>query len=139
MLRDLKPGDPIPALVVDVDGPSMKVFSVLMRDPNPIHFDRDLVRSLGVGDAPVNQGTLNMAYPINALLRLVASPTQLRSFRCRFTGSVYEGDVVTVGGEITSVDGGTATVDVWLDRQDGSRVLSGSAVLALEPQDSEII
>lgn len=138
MLHELKAGDPIPPLVVDVDGPSMKVFSVLMRDPNPIHFDRELVRSLGVGDAPVNQGTLNMAYPINALLQLVESPAQLRTFRCRFNGSVYEGDVVTAGGEVTSIDGATASVTIWLDRQDGTRVLSGSAVLALHLEDSEI-
>lgn len=129
MLHDLKVGDPIPPLVVEVDLPSMKVFSVIMRDPNPIHFDRELVRSLGLGDAPVNQGTLNMAYPINALLQLVDSPDQLRSFRCRFMGSVYEGDVVTAAGEVTAVEDGIVSVDVWLDRQDGTRVLKGSAQL----------
>lgn len=138
-LPELAVGDAIPPLVVDIDGASMKVFSVIMRDPNPIHFDRDFVRSLGVGDGPVNQGTLNMAYPINALLQLVDSPARLRTFRCRFLGSVYEGDVVTAGGVVTAVEAGTVSADIWLDRQDGTRVLAGSAVLALSPGDSETL
>ena len=129
MPHDLAVGDPIPPLTLTADGPSMKVMSLIMRDPNPIHFDAELVRSLGLGDGPVNQGTLSLAYPINALLHLVESPAQLRHLRCRFLGSVYEGDVVTAGGTVTATDAETFSADIWLDREDGTRVLSGSAVV----------
>ncbi len=133
MPREYRVGDALEPTVLTVDGPSMKVFSVIMRDPNPIHFDTEFVRSLGLGDAPVNQGTINMAYPINVLLGMVETPGQLRTFRCRFQGSLYEGDTVTVGGAVTAVDDETFSVDVWLERQGADRVLTGSAVLARRP------
>jgi acyl dehydratase len=129
--RTPRVGDEVPPQLVTVDLPSMKVFSLIMRDPNPIHFDPELVRELGLGGGAVNQGTLNMAYPINALLSLLDEPAQLRRFRCRFLGSVYEHDVVTSGGIVTAVEGTRVSLDIWLDKQDGTRVLTGSAVLEL--------
>lgn len=129
MRHEYRVGDDLPPFVVTVDGPSMKVFSVIMRDPNPIHFDPDVVEALGLGRRPVNQGTLTMAYLVNALLPLVDSPEQIRSLRCRFLGNVVEGDVVTVSGIVTAVDDQTVAFDLWLDRAEGTRALSGSAVL----------
>lgn len=124
-------GDQLEPLSIVVDEPSMKVFTLIMRDPNGIHFDPDATEALGMGRNLVNQGTLNMAYPINLLLGMVDDPSQLKNFRCRFTGSLYGGDTVTVGGEVTAVDGNEVTVSIWVDRDAGGRAISGSAVLAL--------
>ncbi len=130
MLRDLGPGSTLPSLAFTVDGPSMKILSLIMRDPNPMHYDPAAVQALGLGDRPINQGTINMAYPINALLRIVDSPAQLKRFACRFQGSLVAGDRVVVSGLVTAVDEETVSLDIWLDREDGGRVLTGSAVLA---------
>ncbi|CAN5140533.1 hypothetical protein BH11ACT4_BH11ACT4_08330 [soil metagenome] len=131
MLNDLAVGDRLDTEHVVVDGPSMKVFSVIMKDPNPIHFDPVALEQLGLGSKPVNQGTINMAYPINALLRLVESPAQLTSFRCRFQGNLFAGDELVVDGIVTAVDDETVSIDVWVERtSDGQRAVSGSAVLA---------
>ena len=130
MLNDLAVGDRLETEHVTVDGPSMKVFSVIMKDPNPIHFDPVALQKLGLGTKPVNQGTINMAYPINALLRLVDSPAQLKSFRCRFQGNLFAGDELVVDGVVTGMDDATVTIDVWVERtSDGQRAVSGSAVL----------
>lgn len=130
MPREYVVGAALPPLALTVDGPSMKVFSLLMRDPSPIHYDPAFVESLGLGNRPVNQGTITMAYPIDALLRIVDSPAQLKRFACRFHSSLVAGDRVVVAGEVKAVDDELVTVDFWLDREDGARVLSGSAMLA---------
>ena len=111
----------------------MKVFSVLMADPNPIHFDAAFVRSLGLGERPLNQGTLTMGYAVNAVLDWAGGVERLRSFRCRFKGNVLAGDELTVGGEVVAIEEqeGTslATVEVWIARTSGERALEGTAVL----------
>ena len=61
-------GDALPELVIDpVDPARMKTMAALLRDPNPIHWDLDAVRELGMGDRAVNQGPNNMAYLVNLL------------------------------------------------------------------------
>jgi 3-hydroxybutyryl-CoA dehydratase len=120
-------GDALPARSFDVSAEAMKVFSVLMHDPNPIHYDHAFVRSLGLGDRPVNQGSITMGYLINAVLEWAGGPEHLERFQCRFHGSVLAGDTVTARGEVTAVEDGTATVELWLEGPDGARVLTGGA------------
>jgi acyl dehydratase len=127
-------GDAIPELTFPVEVGPMKVFSVLMGDPNPIHFDPDFVRSLGLGDRPVNQGTITMGYAVSAVLAWAGGVERLLRFQCRFLANVVAGDLVTAGGTVTAVEstpsGGTASLDIWLERA-GERVLTGSATVAL--------
>jgi acyl dehydratase len=131
MPADVAVGDRIPELEFHVRAEPMKVFSVLMRDPNPIHFDPEFVASLGLGDSPVNQGTITMGYLLNAVLAWAGAAERLVVFRCRFLGSVVAGDTVRACGQVEAVedDGDDRVVDltVWLERADGERVLSGSA------------
>jgi acyl dehydratase len=128
-------GELLPERRFRVDASAMKVFSVLMADPNPIHYDPDFVRGLGLGDRPVNQGTITMSYAITAVVEWAGGVERLRRFSCRFTGSVLADDEVTVGGEVTAVEqeaGETlVTLDVWLARQTGDRAVVGTAVVSL--------
>jgi acyl dehydratase len=127
----MKVGDRMPDRRFVVSGPAMKVFSVLMRDPNPVHFDPEFVRSLGLGDKPVNQGSITMSYPITAVLEWVGDPERLVTFRCRFLKTLLADEVAIAGGEVTAVDDDRATVAIWLDREGGDRVIEGSATVAL--------
>ena len=115
----------------------MKVFSVLMRDPNPVHFDPAFVRSLGLGDRPVNQGTITMGYPITAVLEWAGGPERVVAFRCRFLRTLLADDEAIAGGEVTALErsGGrtVATVAIWLDRDNGDRVIEGSASVVVDP------
>ena len=82
----------------------MKVFSVLMRDPNPVHFDPAFVRALGLGDRPVNQGTITMGYPITAVLEWAGGPERVVGFRCRFLRTLLADDEAIAGGEVTALE-----------------------------------
>lgn len=133
-------GSPVTPFRVDgVDPARMKTMAALLRDPNPIHFDPAVVRSLGLGEHPVNQGPLNVGYVVNALLVWAGGdPAALRRLQVRFTGNVFAGDRLTAGGEVVALEeiGGTtvATCEVWLDRDDGTRLLHGQADVALPPE-----
>lgn len=133
MSRELRAGDLLPPRRYRVDAGPMKVFSVLMADPNPIHFDPEFVARIGRGDRPINQGTLNLAYLLNAVIVWLDGPAavaRIRRFACRFGGSVYAGDEVVTGGRVTGVDGHGASMELWLDRSGGQRVLSGTVLIA---------
>jgi acyl dehydratase len=130
MPAELRAGDRLPELRLPIELWPMKVFSLIMDDPNPIHFDPEHTERLGMGAHPVNQGTLNLGYVIDAVLAAVADPARILSTRCRFLGNVLEGDVVTAGGEVTAVVDGVVELDVWLDVEGRGRAIAGTMRIA---------
>jgi acyl dehydratase len=130
------PGDELPPYVVEsVSVEAMKTMAALLRDPNPIHFDVDAVRALGMGDRPVNQGPSNMAYVVSMLSAYAGGPDRIRRLRVRFLGNVLGGDRVVARGRVASVSGENgerlAEVEVWLERAEDDRVLEGTAVVSI--------
>jgi acyl dehydratase len=119
-----------------VSADRMRLLAAILRDPNPIHWDRAEVAKRGLGQRLINQGPTNVGYVCNALLAW-AGPAALRELTVRFTANVFDGDSVVAGGVITAIDerDGTtlAACDVWLDRGDGTRAVEGRAVVAIDP------
>jgi acyl dehydratase len=131
-MRDLSVGDEIDGPIVTVEQQPMSIFSLLMRDPNPLHFDPAAVAAAGLGERTVNQGTINVAYVLNELMRFAGSPERITGFRCRFLGNVFAGDRVQAHARVTDVAQSLVTLDVRLDRaDDGDGVLAGSATIDL--------
>jgi acyl dehydratase len=128
-------GDVIPPWHLESVSPArMRLLAAILRDPNPIHWDRAEVAARGLGDRLINQGPTNVGYVCNALIAW-AGPAALRSLNVRFTANVFDDDAVTAAGVVTAVDerddgGHLATCDVWLDRGDGTRAVEGRAVVA---------
>jgi acyl dehydratase len=71
----------------------MAVLALLLRDPNPIHFDPDASAALGFGRVCVNQGPANLAYLLTELARRTGAPTPTEC-EARFHATVVAGDVV---------------------------------------------
>ncbi len=118
----------------------MRLLAAVLRDPNPIHWDRAEVAARGLGDRLINQGPTNVGYVCNALLAWAGNDA-LRSVTVRFASNVFDGDEVVAGGVVTAIDGidgeRRATCDVWLDRGDGTRAIEGVAVVALDAAASD--
>lgn len=136
MALDVQVGEEIPALVIaDVSPEQMKTVAALLNDPNPIHFDVEAVKALGMGDRVVNQGPNNMAYIVTMLGSWAGGPGRVRGLRVRFLGNVFAGDRLTARGTVTGLreEGGErlADLDVRLERAEDDRVLDGTAVVAL--------
>lgn len=134
---NVQPGDPLPEWVLEsVSVEKMKTMAAILRDPNPIHFDVDVVRKLGMGEKVINQGPNNMAYVMNMLAAWAGDPACVRDLDVRFLANTYAGDRLVAGGNV--VDVGTtedgqreANCAVWLDANGETRALSGSARVLL--------
>lgn len=103
-------------------------------DLNPVHVDVDFAREqAGLPDVIVH-GMLSMGY----LGRMVASwagVAAVRSISARFEAIVNVHDCIDCTGRVASIepndDGALVTVELLAQKQDGTRVASGSAVVAL--------
>jgi len=123
--------------ISSVDAEKMKTMAVILRDPNPIHWDVDLVRELGMGDRVVNQGPNNMAYLVELLARNFGGEDLIVNLKVRFLANVFSGDRLIAGGVVNDVRAAgpaqLAEVELWL-RRDGNAndlVMSGTAHVRL--------
>ena len=137
-LADVRPGDDIPPWTMPlVDPARMRTMAAILRDPYPVHWDREANAAIGLGGRVINQGPLNLGYVVNMLLAW-AGPSCVRRLSVSFGRPVLDGDQVTARGRVVSVsdDGGErrATCEVWLDR-DGEHVVTGTAIVALPSRD----
>ncbi|MAG68734.1 MAG: protein dehydratase [Acidobacteria bacterium] len=138
-ISDISVGSEFPYYDIGiVDAEKMKTMAILIQDPNPIHWDVEAVRRLGLGDKPINQGPNSMAYVVNALVSWVGGIEKFRNLKVRFLGNVYAGDRLTVVGSVADIDevkGETlATCDVQLvrgDIGDEDVVMAGQASVIL--------
>lgn len=132
-LSEARPGDLLPPRTITIAADPMKVMALLLQDSNVIHFDTRRVAELGLGDRPINQGPSNLGYVISMLQQWAGSGEYLRSVSARFQANSFAGDTVVAHGAVTSTDRSInalfVTCDVALDRTDGTRILSGTAVV----------
>lgn len=125
-------GEELPVLVVTaVREEDIRMVALILRDPNPIHFDLEAVAKAGLGDRAINQGGSTMAYVMNALMSWAGSREALRRIDCSFRGNVAAGDDVVIGGRVTAVEqaseGQLVDLDVWADVAGGRRAITGTA------------
>ncbi len=130
-------GDPIPEWVMDSVSPErMRTMAAILRDPNPLHWDRDAVAALplGLGRRTINQGPLGLSYMIN-MLHAWAGPHCLRRIVMRFPQVMLDGERVVARGEITGLreeNGETlAECAIWLQHDERGVLLEGTATVAL--------
>lgn len=124
--------DEIPPWTMDgVDPARMKTMAAILRDPYPVHWDRDANHGTGRAGRVINQGPLNLGYVVNMLMAW-AGPECVRRLTVSFGRPVLDGDRVTARGRVTALDEHNgerlATCDVWLER-DTEVVVSGVAVI----------
>lgn len=128
-------GDPIPEWVMpSVSAARMRTMAAILRDPNPVHWDKRVVARIGFGDHTINQGPLGLSYMIN-MLHAWTGPRSIRRIVMRFPQVVLDGDRVIARGRVTALReaGGErlADCDIWLDREGGEPPLEGTATVAI--------
>ncbi len=130
----LQPGHELPPYVVESVSPEpMKTMAAILDDPNPIHFDADSVRALGLGDRPINQGPSNLGYLMEMLVGFAGTPERVRRVRVRFLGNVFAGERVECTGSVAAVDPAAGTAQLEVEAHaDGRPVLSGTAMVDLD-------
>ena len=122
-------GYEIPSLIVEqVDPNKMKTMAAILRDPYPVHWDKDANETLGLKGRVINQGPLNLSYIANMLMAW-QGPACIKRLQARFLKPVLDGDTVIAGGKITEIidsEESRVRAKVWLSR-DNEIVLEGEA------------
>ncbi len=137
---NVQAGDSIPEWVMESVRPErMRTMAAILRDPNPVHWDRRAVAALpfGIGERTINQGPLGLSYILNMLMDW-AGPTSVRRIVMRFPQVVLDGDRVIARGTVTAIreENGVrlADCDVSLSREGEAPSLAGTATVALPPE-----
>ena len=130
-------GDAIPDWIMPRVSPErMRTMAAILRDPNPLHWDRDAVAALplGLGQRTINQGPLGLSYMIN-MLHAWAGPECIRRIVMRFPQVVLDEERVIARGEITALreerEQRLADCKIWLEHQDRGVLLEGTATVVL--------
>lgn len=126
-------GQSIPSWTMERVSPErMRTVAAILRDPNPIHWDRSILAARGLGERVINQGPISLSYIINMLMDW-AGPSSIRRLTIRFPGPVFDEDRVTAEGVVRAIstEGGrqVAECEVWLAREGGGRALEGQALV----------
>lgn len=134
-------GDNIPEWVMpEVSAERMRTMAALLRDPNPLHWDRDAVAalSLGLGRRTINQGPLGLGYMVN-MLHAWAGAGCIRRMVTRFPQVVLDGEEVIAKGIITGLKteaGETlAECSIWLEHAERGVLLEGEATVTLAARE----
>ena len=128
-------GDLIPDWVMETVRPErMRTMAAILRDPNPVHWDREATAALGFGHRTINQGPLGLSYMVN-MLHAWAGPGCITRLYMTFPLVVLDGDHIAAQGCVTGLrhDAGhdLAECDVWLDRAGSAHPLEGRATIRL--------
>jgi len=127
-------GDQIPEWAVErVDPARMKTMAAILRDPYPVHWDREANAARGLGGRVINQGPLNVGYIVN-MIHAWAGPGSVRRLQVSFGRPVLDEDRVVARGRVVTVavDSGEtrATCEVTLERGD-EVLVTGTATVAI--------
>jgi acyl dehydratase len=128
-------GDEIPEWDMPSVRPErMRTMAAILRDPNPVHWDRRVPAKLGYGDHTINQGPLGLSYMVN-MLHTWAGPTSIRRIVMRFPMAVLDGDHIIARGRVTAIREHAgerlADCDIWLHRPGTENPLEGTATVAI--------
>lgn len=130
-------GAQIPEWVMEhVSAQRMQTMAAILRDPNPIHWDRNAVDSLPLrlGKRTINQGPLGLSYMVN-MLHAWSGVDSIRRIVMRFPQVVLDGERVVARGTITALreenNRQVADCDIWLAHDDRGILLEGTATVNL--------
>ncbi len=128
-------GDQIPPWLMESVRPErMRTMAAILRDPNPVHWDRNACDAIGFGQRTINQGPLGLSYMVN-MLHAWAGPGSITRLVMTFPKVVLDGDRITARGEVTAkrVENGRqyAECRIWLDRGPDDHPLQGTATVRL--------
>ncbi|MFK7977482.1 MAG: MaoC family dehydratase [Halioglobus sp.] len=101
----VKAGDVIPPWEMpSVSAARMRTMAAILRDPNPVHWDRKAVAALplGLGERTINQGPLGLSYIVN-MLHAWAGAGSICKLIMRFPQVVLDGECVVARGEVTEI------------------------------------
>ena len=128
---DAGKGTELPPTDQAIDRARLVRYAGASGDFNPIHWDEDFARSVGLPGVIVH-GMLSMAVAARAVSDFAGDPAAIRRLKVRFSAPLLPGQTLTVAGRVTSAEDGRVRLAFSATGDTGERVLSkGEAELEL--------
>ncbi len=129
MFDEIKQGDPLPELRVTPDAGLTKRYRDASGDPNPIHFDEDFAKSVGLPGV-ILHGLWTMAQVARAHTDAAGGdPRSLKRLEVQFRGMGFPEQEIAVASTVTDVDEATLTTDTVAEQGGNQIIRNASAVL----------
>jgi acyl dehydratase len=130
--KELKTGDPLPALTRRIVQERINEYADASGDHNPIHIDPAFAAKTALGGT-VAHGMLVLAYVSELMTGIFReSWTHGGKLTARFKGAAYPGDTITVRGTVTKAEGGRLTCDVQVRNQKDEPVILCEAAVEVQ-------
>jgi acyl dehydratase len=124
----LKVGDTHEAVAIEnVNRTHVVKYAGASGDFNPLHHDDTIATNAAGYPSVFGHGMLSMGLTGRVLTDWLGAAA-LKKYGVRFTKQVWPGDTLTTKAEVTSVEGGFATIKVVTLNQNGESVVEGEAV-----------
>ena len=135
--EDVGPGDSIPPITKDIRLVNLVMYLGSTWDFHRYHYDLEFVQEKGF-KKPFLDGQMLGAYLGHMLSDWIGVDGTVKKLGFRFTNFVFPGDVLTCKGEVTDTsqddDHGTVECRLWIENQEGARVLDGGTAVVLLPK-----
>ena len=136
-LADVRTGDQLPTASETLTQERLIVYAGASGDFNPLHWDPDFAAGVSPTGGVIAHGMLSMGLVSRLVTAWAGGPQRVRSLSASFRAPCPVGATLTVGGEVVGIDdqARTATLAVWAELPDGSRVVdrrSSRAVVELD-------
>ena len=134
--EDVNVGDQIPAQTQTIEQGNLIAYAAASGDLNPLHWDPAFAANVSPTGGIIAHGMLNMGILSRVVTAWAGGPEHVASLSASFRAPCPVGATVTFGGEVVEVDtdARTATLAVWAELEDGSKVIdrrSSKAVVRL--------
>lgn len=94
-------------------------------DFNPLHWQDEFAARVSPTGGVIAHGMLNMGLVSRVVTAWAGGPEHVKRLAASFRAACPVGASVTIGGEVTALDPDerTATLAVWVELDDGSKVI----------------
>lgn len=136
---DVKAGDELPSLTKEpITEVQLVKYAGASGDFNPIHTVHHYAEKAGLGGV-IAHGMLSMAFVGQHVTRWIGEAGTLRRLKVRFAAMTRPGDVITLKGKVTGKsragEENLVTCEVWAEKADGTKTVTGEAAVALPARE----
>jgi len=133
--ENIKVGAEITPLSVRMDKKNYKLYNRMVKEINPLHFNKNYAKSLGFEDIVI-AGVFTYSFFPKILVDWSQDPTSLKKITVRFNAPAYPGDIITHKGVIIKkykqADEKLIECEVWAENQKGEKLTTAVALLSLK-------
>ena len=131
--EDVKVGDQIPEQSQTIDQAQLIVYAGASGDFNPLHWQEEFASQVSPTGGIIAHGMYNMGIVSRVVTAWAEGAENVVKLGASFRAPCPLGATVTYGGEVIELDeqARTATLAVWAELEDGSKVVDRRASRAV--------